>query len=60
VFLDGEATLTEREALQRVEETSAPLVRLWRWPDGAPSAVTIAGDLDALRLTDYLARFRAR
>jgi hypothetical protein len=56
---DGEEA-TEVEILRRVEQTNVPLLRLWRWPDGAPSAVTIAGDLDALRLTDYLARFRSR
>ena len=46
--------------LRHVEASTGPLVRVWRWPDGARSAVSIAGDLDALSITDYLARFRAR
>jgi peptidoglycan/xylan/chitin deacetylase (PgdA/CDA1 family) len=46
--------------LGHVEASAGPLVRVWRWPDGARSVVTVAGDLDALSITDYLARFRAR
>lgn len=62
LFLDDEsaAPTTELDVLRRVEEAHVPLIRLWRWPGGAPSSITIAGDLDALRLTDYLARFRVR
>jgi peptidoglycan/xylan/chitin deacetylase (PgdA/CDA1 family) len=62
VFLDGNAPFAagEVELVRHVEEAAGPLVRFWRWPNGARSAISIAGDLDALRLTDYLARFRAR
>lgn len=39
-----------------IESTVAPLVRYWRWPDGAKSALSITGDLDALTLLDYGSR----
>jgi peptidoglycan/xylan/chitin deacetylase (PgdA/CDA1 family) len=53
--------LEDEVALVRhVESAPGPLVRIWRWPGRARSAVTVAGDLDALSIRDYLARFRAR
>jgi hypothetical protein len=59
VFLDGE-TLRKHESdvalLAYLESFPGPLLRLWRWPDGARSALCVAGDLDALSLGDYLAR----
>lgn len=48
----------ERATLNWIESTSGPLVRVWRWPNGARSAVCIAGDLDALSLRDYVDRIR--
>jgi hypothetical protein len=58
-YLDSRtrATLRNQVALvDFIEASSAPLVRFWRWPDGARSALCITGDLDALSLTDYAAR----
>jgi hypothetical protein len=43
----------ERPLLARLEQGSEPLVRLGRWPDGARSAISITGDIDALTLWDY-------
>lgn len=43
----------QRSLLTRIEETDAPLVRLGRWPNGARSALSITGDIDALTLWDY-------
>ncbi|MBN1582234.1 MAG: hypothetical protein JXA89_16130, partial [Anaerolineae bacterium] len=51
-----QAEFTERDQrslLARIEETDAPLVRLGRWPNGARSALSITGDIDALTLWDY-------
>jgi peptidoglycan/xylan/chitin deacetylase (PgdA/CDA1 family) len=42
-----------------IETSSAPLVRFWRWPAKTRSALCVTGDLDALSLTDYVARLFA-
>jgi len=59
VYLDL-ATLgrlrSEVELIEHIEGSRSPLVRYWRWPDGAKSAMCITGDLDALSLLDYAAR----
>ena len=46
----------ERALLRRIEEGKWPLLRLARWPDGARSALSITGDIDALTLWDYALR----
>jgi hypothetical protein len=46
----------ERPLLNWLEESTAPLVRLGRWPDGARSALAITGDIDALTIWDYALR----
>ena len=51
--LDG---LTQVQLVDRIEASPGPLVRYWRWPDGAKSALCITGDLDALTLLDYAGR----
>ncbi len=43
----------EVEVAAQIERTTAPLIRLGRWPDGAGSALAITGDIDALTLWDY-------
>lgn len=47
---------SETEIIDAVEACPGPLVRYWRWPDGAKSALSITGDLDALTLLDYASR----
>lgn len=44
------------QLLDLIETSGAPLVRFWRWPAAARSALCVTGDLDALSLTDYVAR----
>jgi hypothetical protein len=44
------------ELVQYIEASDSPLLRFGRWPDGAASAISITGDLDALTLQDYAAR----
>jgi hypothetical protein len=44
------------QLLDLIETSTAPLVRFWRWPGAARSALCVTGDLDALSLTDYVAR----
>jgi peptidoglycan/xylan/chitin deacetylase (PgdA/CDA1 family) len=43
----------EVELLDHIEASQGPLVRFWRWPAEAGSALSITGDLDALSLRDY-------
>jgi hypothetical protein len=45
-----------RALLERVERSDGPLVRVWRWPDGFHSALTISGDVDAFTVRDYVLR----
>jgi hypothetical protein len=47
---------TEVELINHIEASSGPLIRYWRWPDGAKSAMCVTGDLDALSLLDYALR----
>jgi peptidoglycan/xylan/chitin deacetylase (PgdA/CDA1 family) len=60
IYLDA-STLSkltnEVELVNHIEASTGPLVRYWRWPDGAKSALSITGDLDALSLIDYASRF---
>ncbi len=46
----------QAEILAEIEASSAPLVRLARWPGGARSALSITGDIDALTLGDFVRR----
>jgi peptidoglycan/xylan/chitin deacetylase (PgdA/CDA1 family) len=47
---------TQVQLTEFIETSAAPLVRFWRWPANARSALCITGDLDALSLTGYIAR----
>lgn len=50
----------QRGLLTELESGAFPLVRLGRWPDGAQSALSITGDVDALTLWDYAYRILGR
>jgi hypothetical protein len=52
--------IDELPLLEELEGAGGPLVRLGRWPDGAKSAVAVTGDVDALTVWDYAARFLGR
>ena len=47
---------SELEVIKLIESHPARLVRYWRWPAKARSALSFTGDLDALCLVDYLKR----
>jgi peptidoglycan/xylan/chitin deacetylase (PgdA/CDA1 family) len=51
-----DAEWSEAEVLSTIETAPGPLVRVWRWPDGARSALAATGDVDALTLRDFLVR----
>ncbi len=46
----------KRDVLGLIESSDAPLVRLWRWPDGARCALSVTGDVDAMTVLDFLRR----
>jgi peptidoglycan/xylan/chitin deacetylase (PgdA/CDA1 family) len=47
---------SETAVLDAIEQSPGPLVRLWRWPNGARSALAVTGDIDALTLKDFVLR----
>lgn len=47
---------TEVALIKQIEDGGAPLIKYGRWPNGAKSALSITGDLDALTLMDYARR----
>jgi peptidoglycan/xylan/chitin deacetylase (PgdA/CDA1 family) len=47
---------SEADVLDTIERAPGPLVRVWRWPDGARSALAATGDIDALTLRDFVVR----
>jgi peptidoglycan/xylan/chitin deacetylase (PgdA/CDA1 family) len=47
---------TEAEVLDAIDKAPGPLVRIWRWPSGARSALAVTGDIDALTLQDFALR----
>jgi peptidoglycan/xylan/chitin deacetylase (PgdA/CDA1 family) len=59
VYLDA-ATLAschnQVQLIDHIEASPGALVRFWRWPGEAKSALCITGDLDALSLRDYIGR----
>jgi peptidoglycan/xylan/chitin deacetylase (PgdA/CDA1 family) len=62
-YLDAsvlEQTTSQVELVSLIEDTTGPMIRYWRWPDGAKSCLSITGDLDALTLVDYTARLFVR
>ncbi len=63
VYLDAttlENHHTERSLVAHIEESAGPLVRFGLWPDGARSALSLTGDLDALSLSDYARRLLSK
>jgi peptidoglycan/xylan/chitin deacetylase (PgdA/CDA1 family) len=51
-----DAKWSEADVLNTIETAPGPLVRVWRWPDGARSALAATGDVDALTLRDFALR----
>ena len=59
VVLDGPSSFGEadkRRTLDQIEAGDAPLVRLWRWPNGARCALSLSGDVDSMNIVDFLRR----
>ena len=59
VYIDAETLSrlgSQVNIIDYIETSSAPLIRFWKWPNGAKSAICITGDLDAMTLFDYASR----
>lgn len=46
----------EKPLSQEIEQSGAPLLRYWRWPDQARSALSVTGDIDSMTLIDFVLR----
>lgn len=50
---DGSEERAKKLLLDTVESSGSPLVRLWRWPNGARCCLSVTGDIDSLTLVDF-------
>jgi hypothetical protein len=50
------ADAPETAIVARVEGATGPLVRIWRWPGGARSALSLTGDVDSVTIQDFALR----
>lgn len=48
--------VNEVALLVELGNAPGPLVRLWRWPNAARSAMTVTGDIDSITLQDFALR----
>jgi peptidoglycan/xylan/chitin deacetylase (PgdA/CDA1 family) len=46
----------EKTLSAQLEKSNAPLLRYWRWPDQARSALSVTGDIDSITLVDFMLR----
>ena len=46
----------KRAVIDQIQHSEAPLVRLWRWPEGALSCLAVTGDIDSVTLVDFFMR----
>ncbi len=46
----------EKPLSEAIEHSNAPLVRYWRWPEQARSALAMTGDIDSITLIDFVLR----
>jgi peptidoglycan/xylan/chitin deacetylase (PgdA/CDA1 family) len=59
VYLDNLSRFREADEKPlslRIEQANAPLLRFWRWPDQARSALSVTGDIDSITLVDFVLR----
>ncbi|MBE0447294.1 MAG: polysaccharide deacetylase family protein [Actinobacteria bacterium] len=56
LYLAADDDTDEVSLIDRIEGSVAPLLRFWRWPRSARSAVSITGDIDSITLLDFARR----
>ena len=54
--LENFDAVNEKALSDKIEQSDAPLIRYWRWPDQARSAVSVTGDIDAITINDFILR----
>ena len=54
--LEQFARTDEKKLSSKIEQSRAPLIRYWRWPDRARSAMSVTGDIDSITLMDFALR----
>ncbi len=60
IYLEGMSEFSadqKLEIINQIENSDSPLVRFWRWPNKARSALAITGDIDAITIWDFILRF---
>jgi hypothetical protein len=59
IFLDNLKqfdVIDEKPLSRKIEQSDAPLLRFWRWPNKSRSALSITGDIDSMTITDFALR----
>lgn len=59
LYLSNLAQLNEadkKSLSEKIEESGVPLLRYWRWPHKARTALTVTGDIDSITLIDFVLR----
>ncbi|MCL5291403.1 MAG: polysaccharide deacetylase family protein [Actinobacteria bacterium] len=56
VYLTSCTWETRERALEVIERAKTPIIRVWHWPGGTRSAVTVTGDIDSVTLIDFASR----
>jgi peptidoglycan/xylan/chitin deacetylase (PgdA/CDA1 family) len=59
LFIDGNSNFTDqdkRSLLDTIDCSPFPVLRMWRWPNGTRSAITISADVDGVTLMDFVKR----
>jgi peptidoglycan/xylan/chitin deacetylase (PgdA/CDA1 family) len=46
----------EKLLFYHIENSGAPLLKYWRWPDKNRSALSVTGDIDSITITDFVLR----
>ena len=46
----------EKPLSREINKADVPLLRYWRWPDKARSALSVTGDIDSMTLIDFVLR----
>jgi peptidoglycan/xylan/chitin deacetylase (PgdA/CDA1 family) len=55
-YIDVGGAWQQPAVIEAIEQAPGPLVRLWRWPSGARSALAVTGDIDSITLQDFAVR----
>lgn len=57
IFLSDATGVSYSDFLKTIEDSGKPIIRLWRWPHGARSALSCTGDIDSITIIDFARRF---